>query len=145
LACPLLPLPDLRRAKGSRELFAWSAQIDLSALVATLPKRVGNIEQVRANLRDPDDLSFIAPENVSTWAGLTDDELLRLDRKTAAANLWNLDARFGREFSGRLILALKANATAEATAGRRLELLTWALVLLTVVIAAFTVALFVHG
>jgi hypothetical protein len=49
--------------------------------------------------------------------------------------MWNLDARFGHEFSGRLILTLKANASAEATAARRLELLTWAVVLLTVVLS----------
>jgi hypothetical protein len=36
-------------------------------------------------------------------------------------------------------------AAPRATAGHRLELSTWALVVLTVVIAAFTVALFVHG
>jgi hypothetical protein len=71
--------------------------------------------------------------------------MLRLFRKTAAANMWSLDTRFGHEFSGRLILALNESASTAATASRRLERLTWALVALTVVIAVFTVALFVHG
>jgi hypothetical protein len=106
---------------------------------------MSNLEQVRASLQNPDDLGYLVPEGVSTWTALSDDELLRLYRKTAAANMWNLDARFGHEFSGRLIMALKATASAEAAATRRLEFLTWALVLLTVVIAAFTVALFIHG
>jgi hypothetical protein len=104
-----------------------------------------NVEQIRAILKDPDDLDFVWPENVSSWAGLTDDELLRLFRKGAAANMWNFDTRFGHEFSGRLIAALAASASASAEAARRLERLTWALVVLTVVIAVFTVALFVHG
>jgi hypothetical protein len=71
--------------------------------------------------------------------------VLQLFRKVAAANKWNADARFAHEFSGRLIGALRESTAAATAAARRLELLTWALVLLSVVIAAFTVALFVHG
>ena len=83
-----------------------------------------NLKHVRANLQDPDDLGYVFPEKVSGWAALTDDELLRLFRKVAAANMWNIDTRFGHEFSGRLILALKESASTAAIASRRLELLT---------------------
>jgi hypothetical protein len=104
-----------------------------------------NLKKVRSSLQNPDDLAYVFPESVSVWAALTDDELLRLFRKVAAANLWNVDTRIGHEFSGRLIAALTKSASAAATSSRRLELLTWALVALTVVIAVGTVALFVHG
>jgi hypothetical protein len=104
-----------------------------------------NLKKVRASLQNPDDQGYVLPEHVSDWEGLSNDELLRLYRKVAAANLWNFDTRFGHEFSGRLISALKETASAAATSSRRLELLTRALVALTVVIAIFTVAVFVRG
>jgi hypothetical protein len=104
-----------------------------------------NLKQVRASLQNPNDVAYVLPEGVAAWAGLTDDELLRLFRKVAAANVWNFDTRFGHEFSGRLIAALEESASASATSSRRLEWLTWALVALTAVIAVFTVAVFLHG
>jgi hypothetical protein len=58
------------------------------------------------------------PESVSDWDGLTDDELLVLFRKVAAANQWMFDTRFGHEFSGRLIAALKQSTSASATVGQ---------------------------
>jgi len=104
-----------------------------------------NLKQVRVSLQNPDDLAYVMPESVSAWTALTNDELLRLFRKVAAANLWNVDSRLNHEFSGRLIAALSESASEAATASRRLEKLTWALVALTVVVAIFTVALIVHG
>jgi hypothetical protein len=127
------------------ERHAPSLRVALSASGGRLRAVSDNLKKVRASLQNPDDLGYVLPEGVSAWAGLTDDEMLRLYRKVAAANLWNFDTRFGHEFSGWLIAALTKSAAAAATASRRLELLTWALVGLTVVIAAFTVALFLHG
>jgi hypothetical protein len=61
-----------------------------------------NLDQLRAQIRDPDDANYNLPQSRPTWAGLTDDEVLQLFRKVATANKWNVDARFAHEFSGRL-------------------------------------------
>jgi hypothetical protein len=104
-----------------------------------------NLKKIRASLQSADDDAYILPQRVSEWEGLSNDELLRLYRKVAAANSWRVDTRVDHEFSGRLIAALEKSASTAATSARRLELLTWALVALTVVIATFTVAVFVRG
>jgi hypothetical protein len=100
-----------------------------------------NLKNLRAGLKNPDDLSVALPQTVSEWAALTDDELLGVFRKMAAANLWTIDTRFGHEFSGRLIDALKKSAEAAATSSRRLERMTRALVWLTMVLVGLTIVL----
>ena len=66
-----------------------------------------------------------------------------LRRKVERDNMWNLQPRIESELNTRLILALSALRSSSDAAAQRLERLTW-LVAFTVVIAAFTVPLFLR-
>ena len=88
---------------------------------------------------------FVLPEKASDWAALTDDELFRLRRKVERDNVWKVAARIENELTTRLIQALSALRQSSDEVAGRLTWLTWVLVFLTVVIAAFTVALFFKG
>jgi hypothetical protein len=69
---------------------------------------------------------------------------MRLYRKMSHANLHSWDRRIELELIGRFTVALKGFRLASERASRRLEVATWVLIALTVVIAFFTVALFWH-
>lgn len=77
----------------------------------------------------------------SVWAARTDEELHRLYRKLAVGGRFPFDVIIERELQSRLVFALARFSDASDRAAKRLERLTWALVLLTVVIAVLTVAL----
>jgi hypothetical protein len=106
-----------------------------------------SLDEVRFHLTPDreDEPGYITPEKASDWAALTDDELFVLRRKIERDNLWNFATRLENELTTRLILALSGLRRSSDTAARRLELLTRVLVLLTIVIAVFSIALFIRG
>ena len=87
---------------------------------------------------------FDYPKTPSQMRGLPDDELMRLYRKMSQANQHSWDRRIELELIGRFTVALKGFRQASEKASARLEIATWVLIVLTIVIAAFTVALFFH-
>jgi hypothetical protein len=111
------------------------------------PKIPDHLEQMRGYLTDEtvDESSYLTPKKQSELVALSDEEVLRLYRKIAFANKHPWTVVFEHEMRGRLIQALAALRESSEKASKRLEGLTWALVGLTVVIAIFTVALFLEG
>lgn len=106
-----------------------------------------SLDEVRAHLtpEKEDEDGYIVPRDASGWAGLTDDELFRLRRKIERDNQWRYDTRIQNELTTRLIQALSALRSSSDDAAARLYGLTWALLVLTLVIAAFTIAVFFKG
>jgi hypothetical protein len=92
-----------------------------------------------------DEPGYFVPQKPSEMAGLSDEEVMRLYRKIAFSNKHQWDRQIELELIGRFTIALKGFREASETASSRLERLTWALILLTIVIAFFTVALFFRG
>jgi hypothetical protein len=109
-----------------------------------LPTPEEHLDQVRAYLTDEaeDDLAYLTPNRPSDLANLTDLEIWRLYRKMGYANQHPFDRIIEHEMRGRLIAALNGFRESSEKTSQRLEALTWALVVLTIVIAIFTVALF---
>jgi hypothetical protein len=105
------------------------------------------LDEIRAHLTPEreDEQGFIVPERASDWAALTDDELFVLRRKIERDNMWNYATRLENELNTRLIQALSALRKSNDDAASRLYGLTVALVVLTVVIAAFTIAVFLRA
>jgi hypothetical protein len=92
-----------------------------------------------------DDLAFDYPKSAIADEGLwVTNEIMRLYRKVSLANQHSWDRRIELELIGRFIVALKGFRDASDKASKRLELATWVLIALTIVIAAFTIALFFH-
>lgn len=106
-----------------------------------------SLDEIRAHLTPEreDEPGYLTPGRASDWAALTDDELFRLRRKIERDNLWNYATRLENELMTRLIHALSRSRESSDAAARRLELLTWALIVLTIVIATFTIAVFFKG
>jgi len=106
-----------------------------------------SLDEIRARLTpgNADEVGYLIPQEASHWAALTDEELFRLRRKVERENLWNFQARVENELTTRLIQALTHLRQSSDDAAKRLETLTWTRVGLTIVIAAFTVALFFRG
>ncbi len=106
-----------------------------------------SLDEIRARLtpEQEDEPGYLTPNLASHWAALTDDELFRLRRKIERENQWNFATRLENELTTRLIQALNALRSSSDKAAARLYWLTWALVALSVVIAAFTVAVFFKG
>lgn len=92
---------------------------------------------------DPDDLSFSFPSKPSELVALTDDELFDLWRRIAFGNRHTFDAIVEKELQSRSITALKEFHASSDQASGAIKWLTIALVVLTVVITAFTIALVV--
>lgn len=105
------------------------------------------LDEIRAHLtaEKEDEPGFLTPDRASDWAALTDDELFRLRRKVERDNMWNIQSRIENELATRLIHGLAASRKSSDDAASKLTNLTWALLLLTVVIAGFTIALFFKG
>jgi hypothetical protein len=134
----------------SIELFGNSTVEDApracpAALVAFA--QMPTLDEIRAHLTPAkeDEPGYLTPEKASDWAALTDDELFRLRRKIERDNMWHYATRLENELSTRLIHALSATREASDAAAKKLANLTWALIVLTVVIAGFTIALFFRG
>lgn len=106
-----------------------------------------SLEDIRYHLTPEreDKEGFALPTRASDWAALTNDEIFRLRRKIERDNRWPYSAQLENEMTTRLIQAMGRLQRSSDVAASRLYLLTWALVVLTVVIAAFTVALFFRG
>lgn len=106
-----------------------------------------SLDEIRAHLAPEreDEPGYLTPQRASDWAALTDEELFRLRRKIERDNLWNYATRLENELTTRLIQALSRLHSSSEAAAIRLERLTRALLLLTVVIAIFTIAVFVKA
>jgi hypothetical protein len=91
-----------------------------------------------------DDPGWNYPSAPSQVRRLPDDELMRLYRKLSRGNQHPWDRRIELELIGRFTVALKGFRQASEKASQRLELATWVLIVLTIVIAVFTVALFLR-
>jgi len=89
-----------------------------------------------------DEPGYSTPNKPSEWEGLTDEELFLLARKVGRS--WHMEAQLSRELNLRLIRALKSAAATSTTAASRLAWMTFALIVLTLVVAGFTIALFFH-
>lgn len=92
-----------------------------------------------------DTIRWVPPGKPSDLAGLTDAEVARLYRKIAFAGKHNWDRQIELELIGRFTVALRGFSQASDRAAARIAALTWTLIGLTVVVAAFTVALFFRG
>lgn len=101
-------------------------------------------EQMRDYLRPEreDDDGYLTPQTAGQLARLSDEEVQRLYRKIAHGNRHPWDRQIELELIGRFTIALAGFRQASETASARLARLTWVLIVLTVVIAFFTVALF---
>lgn len=108
---------------------------------------MATLNEIRAHLapEKEDEPGYVTTTRASDWAALTDDELFRLRRKIERDNKWRFDVIVQNELTTRLIHALSAARESSDAAAGKLANLTWALILLTVVIAGFTVALFFKG
>ena len=108
---------------------------------------VVSFDEIRARLtpENEDEPGYLTPQKASDWAALTDDELFRLRRKIERENHWHFAKVLENELTTRLIHALSRARESSDAAAQRLERLTWALVLLSIVIAVFTAAVFFKG
>jgi hypothetical protein len=88
---------------------------------------------------------YLTPSRPSAIAELSIPELQRLYRKLAFANRHAWARQIELELIGRFTGALEYFSEASAIASKKLTLLTWVLVVLTVMVAAFTIALFFRG
>ena len=101
-------------------------------------------EYLREEHQD-DTTHYLTPSQPSALAGLSIPELQRLYRKLAFANDHQWDRQIELELIGRFTGALEHFSESAADASKKLERLTRVIVGLTIVIAAFTVALFFRG
>lgn len=106
-----------------------------------------SLDEIRAYLTPEaeDKEGYLTPEKASDWAALTDEELFVLRRKIERDNLWNFATRLENELNTRLIQAMSQLRQSSDDAAARIAKLTWALIVLTIVIAVFTIALFFRG
>lgn len=108
------------------------------------PEEQAQLDELRQHLTEEaqDQSGYLTPSRASQLAALTDDELWRLYRKIAFANQHPHSVMIEHEMRARLIAALTGFRESSEKASKRLEFLTWVLVVLTVVIVVFTIALF---
>jgi len=108
---------------------------------------MSSLDDVRAHptAEREDEQGYAIPAQPSDWAALTDDEFFRLRRKIEHENRWRFDLMIQNELASRLIHALALTRASSDAAAKRLAWLTVVLVVLTVVIAGFTIALFFKG
>jgi hypothetical protein len=90
---------------------------------------------------DLDDLSYHEPQKPSELVALSDEEMFRLLRKTAFANLWRFSDKVQYEATARLIAALKDFKRSSDRTGNALIGLTVVLVVLTGVLVWLTLRL----
>jgi hypothetical protein len=100
-------------------------------------RRMTDLEEIRSHLtpEKEDESGYLTPSQPSQLAALTDEELFRLYRKLAFANLHPHSAMIEHESRARLIRAMTAFHTSSEKASRKIAALTWALIALSVVIA----------
>ena len=83
---------------------------------------------------DEDDFSFLIPTRPSELRQMSDDELMRNYRKSAIANRHPFSSMLEYELQARVIAALKSFKAAADRSARTLNVLTFVLVVLTVVL-----------
>lgn len=105
---------------------------------------VADMAALDHNPADPDDLQYNTPEKPSELTALSDDDLFRLLRKVAFANLWRFDTQVQFETEGRLIAALKEFKTSSDRSAQALIALTVVLIILTLVLVGLTIVLLVR-
>jgi hypothetical protein len=88
---------------------------------------------------DENELSYTLPATPSQLREMPDEELARVARKNAYANLHPFSSIFQAEMEARLIAALKSFKTAADRSSRTLSVLTAVLVVLTVVLVVYTI------
>lgn len=90
---------------------------------------------------DPDDFGYLIPDRPSQLTSLSDEDLFRLLRKVAFANMWQFDTKVQFEATARLIAALKEFKASSDRASKAVIFLTLILVVLTGVLVWLTTEL----
>ena len=86
-----------------------------------------------------DDLGYTMPATPSELRQMSDEELARVSRKNAYANRHPFSSIVEAEMNTRLIAALRSFKAAADRSSRTLNVLTFVLVVLTVVLVIYTI------
>jgi hypothetical protein len=86
-----------------------------------------------------DELGYTLPATPSALRQMPDEELFRVGRRNAFANKHPFSSIIDAEMNARLISALKSFKEAADRSSRTLNVLTFVLVMLTVVLVIYTI------